>query len=62
MYTANSELAPLLALGKLPGVTVGDIQQIIFNDSKIENKVPSLEPDAGVGEESPLGQNLQHLT
>lgn len=39
IYTCNSELAPLLALGKLPGITVGDIQQIIFSNSQVENKV-----------------------
>lgn len=39
VYTASSELAPLLALGKLPGVTVGDIEQTIFRTNKVENKV-----------------------
>lgn len=38
-YTHNSELAPLLALGILPGVTVGDIQQIISSNSQVVNKV-----------------------
>jgi len=38
-YTSNSELAPLLALGRLPGVTVGDIQQIISSNNQVVNKV-----------------------
>ena len=40
VYTSNSELMPLLALGKLPLVEVGDITQTIDAASgKVENKV-----------------------
>ncbi len=40
MYTSNSELLPLLALSKLPFVTVGDIMQIVNGSSNtVENKV-----------------------
>lgn len=40
VYTSNSELMPLLALGKLPLVEVGDItQKIDAASGKVENKV-----------------------
>jgi hypothetical protein len=40
VYTSNSELIPVLALGKLPLVEVGDItQRIDAGSGKVENKV-----------------------
>ena len=38
-YTANSELLALLALGRLPGVTVGEIIQDITGGNSVLNKV-----------------------
>ena len=46
VYTSNSELTPLLALGKLPLVTVGDVTQRIDSATRtVVNKVgPSFYP------------------
>jgi len=40
VYTSNSELIPLLALGKLPLVEVGDVTQTIYGSTgRVENKI-----------------------
>lgn len=38
-YTANSELLALLALNRLPGVTVGEIVQEVEGGTSVLNKV-----------------------
>ena len=45
-YTANSELVPLLALGKLPGCVVGPVTQTIAGGTVL-NSVPVSGPLAG---------------
>ena len=45
VYTSNSELTPLLALGKLPLVTVGDVTQRIDSATRtVVNKVGPFHP------------------